>query len=387
MVELPEELRMFQLTVRRYVRDELMPLEAYVLREEEIPQTERDRVEALGRELGLWKAGLSEDLGGAGFGLMGMMIVSEEMSKVLPIIGGNLYSSGPPPLQRSPEQMERWFWPVLNGEKTWCFALTEEGGGSDPAGNMQTTAARDGDNWVINGRKVFVTAGDTADFAVVFALTDKEKRGRGGINAFVVEKGTQGVTVERRIETLGEVTPVVMAFDNVVVPDFNRVGGEGSGYGTAQRALTAARVQIGARAIGMSERLLEMGIEYGKNRITFGEPIGDRQGVQFMLADCAIEIHACRSMTYDVAWKADHGQDPRIWASIVKVYASEIVWNVADRILQIHGGWGYSRELPIERFLRIARLWRIAEGPNEVHRWIIGRTLQKYGIGLLRPVN
>lgn len=387
MTELSEELRMFQLTLRRYVRDELMPLEAYVLREEPIPQEERDRVDALGRELGLWKVGLSKDLGGAGLGLMGTMIVTEEMSKVLPAIGGNLYSSGPPPVRGTSEQMERWFWPVLDGKKTWCFALTEEGGGSDPAGNMQTTAERDGDNWVINGRKVFVTAGDTADFAVVFALTDKEKRGRGGINAFVVEKGTPGASVVRLIPTLGEVTPVEMAFDNVVVPDMNRVGGEGSGYGTAQRALTAARVQIGARAIGMAERLLEMGIDYAKNRVTFGKPIGERQAVQFMLADSAIEIYACRTMTYDVARRTDQGEDPRIWASIVKVYASEMVWNVADRILQIHGGWGYSRELPIERFLRIARLWRIAEGPNEVHRWVIGRALQRAGIGLLRPVN
>jgi len=386
MVEVPEELRMLQMALRRFVRNELMPFERRTLAGEAIVKEEQDRLEAGLRELGTWWVGVPKELGGPGFGLLGTVVISEELSKVL--VSGNLYSAGPPPLLVSgtPEQQERWLWPVLEGEKTWCFALTESGGGSDPAGNMETTAVRDGENWIINGRKVFVTAGDTADFAVVFALTDKAKRERGGIGAFVVEKDTPGLTVVRTIRTMMEVDPVELDFQDVVVPDLNRLGRESSGFVTAQRALTAARVQIGARGLGMTDRLLEMGLEYSKDRISFGKPIGERQGVQFMLADCAIELYACRTMTYDTAWRSDRGEDTRLQASIVKVFASEMMWSVADRILQVHGGWGYSKDLPIEAFLRLARLWRIAEGPNEVHRWVIARALQKFGMNLLRPV-
>jgi alkylation response protein AidB-like acyl-CoA dehydrogenase len=231
MVEVPEELRMLQLALRRFVRNELMPFERRTLVGEAIVKEEQDRLEAGLRELGTWWVGVPKELGGPGFGLLGTVVISEELSKVL----------------------VSWLWPVLEGEKTWCFALTESGGGSDPAGNMETTAVRDGENWIINGRKVFVTAGDTADFAVVFALTDKTKRERGGIGAFVVEKDTPGLTVVRTIRTMMEVDPVELDFQDVVVPDLNRLGRESSGFVTAQRALTAARVQIGARGLGMTD--------------------------------------------------------------------------------------------------------------------------------------
>ena len=340
MVEVPEELRMLQLTLRRFVRNELMPFERRVLAGEEIAGEERDRLQAGLRELGTWWVSVPKELGGPGFGLLGTVVISEELSKVL--VSGNLYSTGPPPLLVSgtPEQQERWLWPVLRGEKTWCFALT-----------------------------------------------DRAKRQHGGIGAFIVEKDTPGLRVVRIIRTMLEVDPVELDFQDVVVPDLNRLGGESSGFITAQRALTDARVQIGARGLGMADRLLEMGLEYAKERIAFGKPIGERQGVQFMLADCAIELYACRAMTYDTAWRSDRGQDTRLEASMVKVFASEMMWNVADRVLQIHGGWGYSKDLPVEAFLRLARLWRIAEGPNEVHRWVIARALQKFGMNLLRPVN
>jgi len=385
--DIPEDLRMLQLTVRRFVREELMPLEKRVLAEEFVSREEYDRLRQKVRGMGLWLLTVPKEYGGADLGALSQVLVMEETSKVL--VGQGLFGVAPPgALYRgTPEQKDKFLYPILRGEKTWCFALTEPTGGSDPAGNMQTTAIRDGDNWVINGRKVFITGGDSADFALVFALTDREKRQHGGIGAFMVEKGTSGFTVVRTIPTMGGLSPAELDFQDCVVPDMNRLGGSDEGFATAQRTLGAARMQIGARAVGMSERLLEMGIEYAKNRVAFGKPIGERQAVQFMLADCAIEINACRWMTYRSAAKYERGEDTRLEDSIIKVYASEIMGNVADRVLQVHGGWGYTRELPIERFFRIARLWRIVEGPNEVHRWVIARALLRFGIGALRPVN
>jgi len=387
MFEIPEELRMLQQTVRRFVKEELLPLEKRTLDLEQVPAGEYARLREKVRDMGLWLMTVPQEFGGAGLGSLASVLVVEETSKVL--VGQALFGVAPPSalFGGSEEQRERFLHPVLRGEKAWCFALTEPTGGSDPAGNMETTAVRDGDRWIINGRKVFVTGGDRADFALVFALTDRDKRQHGGIGAFIVERGTPGFTMVRTIPTMGGVSPAELDFQDCVIPDGNRLGGEDRGFVTAQRALGAARQQIGARAVGMSERLLEMGLEYARNRVTFGKPLAERQGVQFMLADCAIEINACRWMTYRAAWKHEQGEDTRLEDSIIKVYASEIMGMVADRVLQIHGGWGYTQELPIERFYRFARLWRIVEGPNEVHRWVIGRALLRDGIGILRPVN
>ena len=387
MFEIPEDLRMLQQTVRRFVKEDLLPLEKRTLDLEQVPPEEYSRLRQKIREMGLWLMSVPREFGGAGLGSLASVLVVEETSKVL--VGQALFGVAPPGVLfgGTEEQKEKFLHPVLRGEKTWCFALTEPTGGSDPAGNMQTTAVRNGDTWTINGRKVFVTGGDRADFALVFALTDRAKRQHGGIGAFIVERGTPGLTVVRTIPTMGGVSPAELDFQDCVIPDGNRLGGEDVGFVTAQRTLGAARQQIGARAVGMSERLLEMGLDYAKSRESFGEPLAERQAVQFMLADCAIEINACRWMTYRAAWKHEQGEDTRLEDSIIKVYASEIMGTVADRVLQIHGGWGYSQELPIERFYRFARLWRIVEGPNEVHRWVIARALLKSGIGILRPVN
>ncbi|MBI2914040.1 MAG: acyl-CoA dehydrogenase family protein [Chloroflexi bacterium] len=389
MFEIPEELRMLQLTARRFVREELLPLEAGLAEGEALPPEVGRKVRDKAKQIGLWALSVPVEYGGAGLGALADTLVIEEFSKVMvPAFGLGPGGTPMPALYSgSAEQKEKYLLPVIRGEKFGCFALTEPTGGSDPGGNMETSAVKDGDHWVINGRKCFVTGGDRADYALVFALTDREKRQHGGVTTFIVEPGTPGFRVVRTIPTMGGIAPAELDFQDCVVPDSQRLGGVGEGFVMAQKELAWARAGIGARAIGMGERLLEMGLEWAKTRITFGKPLAERQAVQFMLADSAIEIDACRWMTYRTAWKAQQGQEIRLDASMLKVFASEMMGHIADRVLQIYGGWGYSKEFPIERFYRIARLWRIVEGPNEVHRWAIARALGRFGLGILRPVN
>jgi alkylation response protein AidB-like acyl-CoA dehydrogenase len=280
----------------------------------------------------------------------------------------------------NPEQQERYLIPVVRGERLGAFALTEATGGSDPAGNMHTIARVCDGGWVIDGRKCFVSLGQVADHVVVFARTG------GGITAFVVDRGTPGLSVVRVIPTMGSVAPAELDFTECRVPDANRIGEIGQGFVLAQRLLGRARMEIGARAVGACDRLLDLAIGYVGTRTSFGAPISEHGGVQWMLADCAIELDATRWMTYASAVRVDAGMDTRVRDSMVKVFASEALGRVADRVLQLFGGWGYAKDLPVERFYREARMWRIVEGPNEIHRWAIARALNRFGVAAIRPV-
>ncbi|MGB8195491.1 MAG: acyl-CoA dehydrogenase family protein [Acidimicrobiales bacterium] len=374
IMELPAELLEFKAVVRRFIDEQVIPHE----KDGEMSPEVLARVLAQMKDLGIWAANVPAEFGGAGLGALGYLMVSEEICRTtlwLP-----LYSAGNAMLVLTlgtEEQKQRYLYPSVTGDRLGCFALTEPQGGSDPGGTMRTEAHFDGTNWTLNGRKTFITFGNTADYALVFAVTDRTKRQHGGITLFLVDKGTEGFSVVRSIQTMGEHRPVELDFHDVVVSDAQRLGEVGEGFVMAQRVLGGARAFIGAYAVGVCSRLLDMAVDYTQEREAFGKPLSEHGQVQAVLADCAIELEACRWLTYRAGAEAERGGDTRILDSIVKVYASELVSRVSDKILQIHGGWGYSKDLPIERFYRDSRFFRIAEGPNEVHRMLISRELVK----------
>jgi acyl-CoA dehydrogenase len=273
------------------------------------------------------------------------------------------------------EQKERYLPDLCSGKKLAGFALTEPDAGSD-AQAIRTRAVRDGDHFVLNGTKHFITNGAQADFAIVFAVTDPEKKAQGGITAFIVDKGTPGFSVGKNQRTMaGDTSQVELIFSDARVPATNIVGTEGFGFYAAMKFLNTGRAYIGALCLGIAEYCVRIATEYAKDRKTFGKPIGKYQAVQWMLADSAVEIEAARWMTYRLAWLCDQGEEPMRESSMVKLYNTEMVNRVADRAVQIFGGMGYLAEGPVERIFRFVRMLRIVEGTSEIQRLVIARTM------------
>lgn len=378
--ELPEELRLLKDNVRRFVDRELIPLEREVVNDvaaqKDLPRRLRDKAQALG----LWNYDVPEELGGLGLGMMAKIIVWSEVSRSTALPARGMAMFGPPvsPIlyRLGGEMRERYLMPVIRGEKRSCFAQTEADAGSDPAA-MRTNAVRDGDHYVINGVKRFITGADEADFAQVFAVTDPEKRARGGISAFVVDMNTPGVRVAASYDLMVDDKPCEIVFDNVKVPVANRIGKEGEGFGLAQSWINAGRIRHGARSLGVMERCLELAIAYSKERKTFGAPLAQRQAVQWPIIDIHMDAHKLRLMLYHAAWKFDRGEDCREEAFMVKIFGDERSFWAADRCMQIHGGMGLSKELPIERFFRDQRSMMITEGAIEVLRMALARMIMK----------
>jgi acyl-CoA dehydrogenase len=254
----------------------------------------------------------------------------------------------------------------------WCFAQTEPDAGADPGG-MKTTAVRDGDHYVINGFKRFITGAADADYAQLMAATDRTKGSHGGISAFVVDMKSPGVKLLRAQKMLVDDTPWEIAFDDVRVPVENRIGAEGEGFKHAQKVLTMLRVRHGARACGVMERCLELAASYAKERVTFSEPLAERQGVQWLIADSYLEWHQLELMVRHAAWKHDRGDDIRAEAYMVKNFGDGKSFEAADRCMQIHGGLGLSTELPIEKFWRDQRSMLITDGPTDVLKVAVAR--------------
>ena len=384
--ELLEEHRMLQYTVRRFVRQELLPLEPLVLQrdtqgmtgEELLPAEVEDRLLAKAREAGLWGLDVPEEFGGLNLGALPKCLATEELYKTItpftfPPDAPNLHML----MQTcTAAQRERYLLPYARGEKRSAIAISEPGAGSDPAA-MQTTAVKKGDQWVINGRKIWISRAHIADFIIVMALTDKEKRARGGITAFIVDKGTPGLVLQRQIPVIGGHAPWELVFEDLTLPDAQVLGQVGQGFAPMQLRLTVRRLEIGSWCVGHAQRCLDMMVDYAKQRVTFGQRLADRQAIQWFIADSATDIHAARLMTHHGAWKFDQGADVRQEASMLKVFATEMATRVADRAMQMHGGMGMSKELPLEFMYRRLRPMRIFEGPSEVHRWVIARTLLK----------
>jgi len=372
------ELDEFRSGLRRFIEREVMPFERRPMND-----AERRAIQAKAKANGFWLLDVPEHLGGQGLGFLGMAVFWHEVSRTIaiPSRDHSLFGPtvGPILMALKGEQRERYLDPVLAGEKVACFAQTEPDAGSDPAA-MRTRAIRRGDRYVINGTKRFITHAENADFAQVIACTDPQKGARGGISCFLVDMDSPGLTIATQHATMMGDAPCELAFEDVEVPETNRVGAEGEGFAIAQGWLNQGRIRHGARACGVAERCLELTMDYVKQRNTFGQPLSERQGVQWILADCATELHATMLMVRDAAEKLDRGEDARTETFMVKVYGDEMGFRVADRCLQLHGGIGLTTELPIEKFWRDQRSFMITEGPTEVLRTALARQILRGGL-------
>jgi acyl-CoA dehydrogenase len=380
--ELPEELRLLKDNVRKFVDKELIPLERQTVNDvklqKDLPKKLRPKVD----ELGIWGYDVPEELGGLGLGMLAKVVIWSEVSRSTALPSRSLSIFGFPvsPILYTLEGRARqeYLLPVINGEKTSCFAQTEADAGSDPAA-MRTNAVRDGDDYVINGVKRFITGADEVDFAQVFAVTDTEKRARGGITGFLVDMNSPGLKVSASYDLMVDDKPCELVFDNVRVPAWKRIGQEGDGFKHAQSWLNSGRIRHGARSLGVMERCFELGTAYAKQRKTFGAYLADRQSVQWPLTDIYMDMHKLRLMLYHAAWKYDRGVDCREEAFMCKIFGDERSFWAADRVMQIHGGMGLSKELPIERFFRDQRSMMITEGAVEVLRMALARMVLKLG--------
>ena len=362
--------------VRTFVTREIMPLEGDVLDRERRNEPGLTLAELTGlqdkaKASGFFGIQTPEEYGGMGLGAVMAALVEIELGRsfVQFRFGGDADNIL---FDANAEQQQTYLAPTISGERRSCFAITEPGAGSD-ARNIRTSAVRDGDEWVINGEKTFITGGDVADFCLVFAVTDKELGANGGVTCFLVDRDAGWTSAP--IPTMGQWGPASLSFDNVRVPHSAILGEEGRGFELAMRWIGKGRYLLPARALGACERLVEMGMDHARNRVTFGAPIADRQAIQWMIADSAVEIEALRWLVLTAAWQVDNGIDSRQSQSMAKLYGGVKANEIVDRVLQMHGGMGYTRELPIERWYRELRVLRIYEGTDEIQRRTIARNL------------
>jgi acyl-CoA dehydrogenase len=373
---LTDEEREIREWVRTFVTKELMPLEPQVLERERKGDrgVTLDEIKALqdkAKQSGFFGIQTPEEYGGMGLGAVMNALIEAELGRTFVQFkfGGDADNIL---FDANDTQKKTYLRPTIEGERRSCFAITEPGAGSD-ARNIRTSAVRDGDEWVINGEKTFITGGDVADFTMVFAVTDKEKGADGGVTCFLADR--EAGWTSATIPTMGEWGPASLSFQDVRVPHSAILGEEGRGFELAMRWIGKGRYLLPARALGACERLVEMAMEQAKNRVTFGEPIANRQAIQWMIADSAVEIEALRWLVLNAAWQVDNGVDSRQAQSMAKLYGGVQANQIVDRVLQIHGGMGYTRELPIERWYRELRLLRIYEGTDEIQRRTIARNL------------
>jgi acyl-CoA dehydrogenase len=380
--DLSEEHRMLKDLVANFVRDELIPLEQKVLARDaagegaRITADEKAHIDKVTKELGLWGLDAPEDVGGSDLPVVAMIGVNEELGRtitpyVLPPDSPNLRMLV---ATVNDEQREQYLAPYARGETISAIGISEPGAGADPA-SMATRAVRDGNGWVLNGRKIWTSRAAEADFTIVMAVTDKEKGARGGISAFLVDRDTPGFKVLRRIPMIGGTFTYEVVFEDCRLPASKLLGKEGQGFAPMQIRLSTRRLEMASWCIGISQRALEMMIEHAGTRVTFGQKLADRQAIQWWVADAAMRIKACRLMAYETAWKHDQGRDVRTDVSMIKVYATEMAWDIVDKAMQTFGAMGMTKELPLHLMASQVRNMRIYDGPSEVHRWVVAREL------------
>ncbi len=373
-----EEQKMLRAAVRDFAEKEIFPKASQIDETDRLP----DGLAGAMAGLGLFGLTVPEEYGGSGQGKTEFCIAIEELSKASAAAAGLLRVSlslavHPIVTFGNDEQKRRFLPSCVAGGKLACFALTEAGAGSDPAA-METTARRAGDNYILNGSKVFISLGEEADIAVVFATIDKAQRHKG-VTAFIVEKGTPSFSVGKREKKLGlhGISAVELVFEDCPIPAVNRLGEEGQGFKIALDSLNASRTTVGAEAVGISQAAFEAARDYAKDRQQFGQPLADFQAIQWMLSDMATQIEAARLLVYQAAYLEDNGQPYVKEAAMAKLFASEVSRTVTNTALQIHGGYGYTKDYPVERYLRDARITEIYEGTSEMMRLTIARSILK----------
>ncbi|MBM3485423.1 MAG: acyl-CoA dehydrogenase [Alphaproteobacteria bacterium] len=374
--ELPEELRMLKQTVRSFVDKEIIPIEMTAMDRHDLKPEVRAALEKKAKELGLWMLDVPTEYGGQGLSMLGLVVVWEEIARTvgLPPRGPLIFGPDPRPIlfMLNEKQKEKYLYPVLRGEKKATFCQTEPDAGGDP-GSMRTTAVRQGDHYILNGYKRFISHVDIADFLQVVCATDRSKGSRGGLSVLLVDKDTPGVKITRSTyKMMGDLT-FEIAFDDVKVPVENLIGEEGAGMARAQKWLTMGRLYQACRGLGVAQRSLELAVKYSKQRVTFGRPVADRQAIQFMLADIYMKHEMCQNFVYRTAWRSDQDTLERHEPFMCKVYGTELGFEAADRCLQIHGGLGLTVEMPTQKMWRDARGFMITEGPVEIMRSVIAR--------------
>ena len=375
---LTKEQELVRQMVRDFAVNEVKPIAA------EIDVTERfpmENVKKMG-ELGMMGIPFPTEFGGAGGDVLSYILAVEELSKVCATTGVILsaHTSLCASLineNGTPEQKEKYLRDLCTGNKIGAFGLTEPGAGTDAAG-QQTTAVLDGDNYILNGSKIFITNGGVADTFIVFAMTDKSK-GTKGISAFIVEKGFPGFSIGKKEDKLGirASSTTELIFENCVVPKENLIGREGKGFGIAMKTLDGGRIGIAAQALGIAEGALDEAIKYMKERKQFGRPIAAFQGLQWMVAEMSTKIEAARFLVYKAAWLKENKQPYSIDAARAKLYAAEVAMDVTTKAVQLCGGYGYTKEYPGERMMRDAKITEIYEGTSEVQKMVISGSLLK----------
>lgn len=391
---LPEEIQQYKDVARRIVRDELMPLEQEYLASKNTAyglmaidnlksafgQERAQRLIDISRESGLWYILVDEAHGGLGLPLLAKVAIEEEFE----------YCAVPFPFANVPnilyeckgDQIDRYLTPIIEGQKTYCFAQAEPNAGSDPGGMMQTKAWKEGDEWVISGIKMWISNAHESDVVMVQAVTDPDKRQRGGITMFVMDRHTPGIEIhEGGLPTWidnGRHAQYLVNFNNVRVTEENILGEVGKGFNLGQKWLTIHdRLLRGPYALGKMQRALDMSIDWAKQRTTFGQLIAERQAIQWKLVDMNVDIQALRAMTYSIAARADAGEDVRNEAALVKLVSGDWGARTLDNAIQIHGAMGEALELPLTKFYRLLRHAQIGGGTSEIQRMLIARSLLK----------
>ena len=381
---LSEEQRLLVATIRGFIDDELRPLEAQVEEAGHLADDVAAAIRDKSRALGLYAVNIPTAYGGGGLSVLDWMIAEEQFGRTSDILirraFGNVYEIL---LEGTKAQIEEYLLPAVRGERTFSVAFTEPEAGSDAAA-ISTNAVRRGDGWVLNGAKHFISDGLYSDFFIVTAVTDPDAGARG-ISTFILDKGVPGFTIGRDQPMMGlrGTSHVEMRFDDVVLDAGRLLGKEGQGLKLALATLGRVRLaQVSARAVGKASMILDSCLSYARDRRQFGSAIGEFQLVQQMLADSAMEINGCRLALWQTASRIDSGDEARGAISMLKVQASEMLGRVVDRAVQIYGGAGYCRDLPIERYYRDARIARIYDGTSEIHRMVMARQMMKGDVGL-----
>ena len=380
-LSLTQEQEMIIGLVRRFVREEILPLELKLDPDADaLDAVDRDRLISKTKELGLYGLDIPPEYGGPDIDLVTRTLIAVEMAQHRAGLYAPCYGvfggAGLAQLfEATEEQKDKYLYPTLRGEKRGFFGLSEPSGGSDPARAIQTKAVRDGDNWIINGTKLWISGADRADFGLVFARTDSSK-GRNGVTCFIVDTDTQGFHVRRIVHTLRSAHYATeLQFENMVVPAANILGELNKGFAIANDRLTRQRIPYAAGCIGVAMKAQEMALEYVPQRETFGAPLSSRQAIQWMLVDNDIDIKQSLWIVLEAAEKAQRGDPFRKEAAMAKLVATEAGGRVVDRCMQMFGGLGVAKDLPLERWFREMRIRRIGEGPSEVQRHVIAREL------------